>query len=320
MNIPKLITKKQLISFGLMLISVCWPVCVFIVLCTGMFLAFDYVLLWLDEVAPWFIGGAWLSLLVAYIALGIAFILFSARWLRHLYGSRTAQIQGRIAVLSGLPFYVVWLLFVVTSIYSMFDPNIGGAAAFFSVAGFLGFALISFGYLLLLFFFMGIREQIVPIVFLPIRLCWPACVLIGLCLVILCVLDPASLGFGQVTPWFSGGGWLLLLSICLILYVAFTFFSVRRLRGLYGSQTVQVQGSMATLSGLPFYAICLLFLLIIINAIRDPAVDNGAMFFGVAGFAGFVLVSLSYLLSLFFFLDLLRPVALLISNWRVRKS
>jgi hypothetical protein len=155
------ITKEQIISFVLLLLRLCWPATVFIGLCTGMLLAFDPVLLLLDQIAPWFIGGAWLSLLIIYILLGIAFLLFSARRLRSLYGSEAVHVQGRMAVLSGLPFYTVCLLFLMMSINSSLDPNIGGGAAFFSVAGFFGFVLISLSYVMLLFYFLGLLRPTV---------------------------------------------------------------------------------------------------------------------------------------------------------------
>jgi|SRR5947207_2834089 len=156
------ITKEQIISFVLLLLRLCWPATVFIGLCTGMFLAFDSVLLLLDQIAPWFIGGAWLSLLIVYIILGVAFTLFSARRMRGLYRSEAVHIQGRMAVLSGLPFYAVWLLFLKMTISCLSDPNVDGAAVFFSVAGFFGFALVSLSYLLLLRFFLrrlAVRSQ-----------------------------------------------------------------------------------------------------------------------------------------------------------------
>src|SRR5882762_1804348 len=255
------ITKEQIISFVLLLLRLCWPAAVFIGVCTGMILAFDSVLLLLDQIAPWFIGGAWLLLLIVYIILGIAFTLFSARRLRGLYGSEAVHVQGRMAILSGLPFYAICLLFLMMSIYCNSDPNVGGAAAFFSVAGFFGFALISSSYLLLLFFFLGLKEQLISFVLLLLRLYWPATVFIGVCTGILFAFDPALLWSDQIPPWFIGGGWLLLLIVYIILGIAFTLFSARRLRGLYGSEAIHVQGRMAILSGLPFYAICLLFLM-----------------------------------------------------------
>ncbi|MBV9710117.1 MAG: hypothetical protein JO011_04255 [Ktedonobacteraceae bacterium] len=311
------ITKEQIISFVLLLLRLCWPATVLIGLCTGMFLAFDPVLLWLDQVAPWFIGGAWLSLLIIYILLGVAFILFSARRLRCRYGSEAVHVQGRMAVLSGLPFYAICLFFLMTSIYTGYDPNVSGAGAFFSVAGFFGFVLISLSYLLLLFFFLGLKKQLLSFVLLFIRLYWPATVFIGVCTGILFVFNPSFLLYGQLSPWFIGGGWLLLLPVYILLGVAFTFFFARLLRGRYGSEAVHVQGRMAVLSGLPFYTICLLFLMMSIEGIL---VSPGSAFFNVASFFGFALISLSYLLLLFFFLGLLRSAVVLMSNWRIRKN
>jgi hypothetical protein len=145
-----------LISFIFLLLRLCWPAIVFIGLCMGMILAFDPLLLLLDQIAPWLILWAWLSLLIVYIILGVVLILFSSHWLRALYGSEAAHVQGRMAVLSGLPFYATCLLFLMMSIYCNLDPNVGGGAAFVSVAGFFGFVLISCSYLFLLFLFMGL--------------------------------------------------------------------------------------------------------------------------------------------------------------------
>ncbi len=298
------ITKEKIIAMVLLLIRLCWPAVAFIGLCTAMFIAFDPLLLWLDQVAHWFIGGAWLSLLIVYILLGIALILFSARQLRGLYGAEAAHVQGRMAVLSGLPFYSICLLFLMTSISVGLDPNAGGAAAFFSFAGFFGFVLISFSYVLLLFFFLGLKAQIASTVTLLIRVCWPAIAFIVLCTGPFFAFNPGLFWFNQIPPWIIGGGWLPLLIVYILLGVAFTFFSARWLRSLYGSETVYIQGCMAILSGLPFYALCL-FLLVM-----------GSM----TSFVGFVLTSLGYVLLLFFFLDLLRPTVMLVSSWRVRKS
>src|SRR5690349_9353909 len=118
------ITKKQIISFVLLLLRLCLPATVFIGLCTGMLFAFNPVLLLLDQIAPWFIGGAWLSLLIVYIILGIAFTLFSSRRLRGLSGSEAVPVQGRMAVLSGLPFYAACLLFLLMSMYCILDPTV----------------------------------------------------------------------------------------------------------------------------------------------------------------------------------------------------
>lgn len=158
------ITKEQIISSVLLLLRLCWPATAFIGLCAGMFLAFDLVLLWLDQVAPSFIGGAWLSMLITYLLLGIAFTLFSVRRLRSLYGSEIVRVQERMAVLSSLPFYTLCLLFLWMSISNISNPNASGAAALFSVAGFVGSALVSFSYPLLLLFFLGLSRPAVGLV------------------------------------------------------------------------------------------------------------------------------------------------------------
>jgi hypothetical protein len=131
------------------------PVPLFIGLCTGIILAFNPVLLLLDQIAPDLIAAAWLSLLILYIILGVAFTYFYARLFRHSFVLEKARVQRRMAILSGLPFYSLCLLFLMNCIYcALFPDMVGGPAAFASVAGFLGFALVSLSYLLLLRFFL----------------------------------------------------------------------------------------------------------------------------------------------------------------------
>ena len=149
------ITLGSLSLDVLLFLCLCLPATVFIGLCTGIILAFDSVLLMLDQIAPGFIDGAWLSLLILYIVLGVAFTYFVARLLRRSFGSEERRVQRRMAILSGFPFYALCLLCLMMIIYySLFPDAVTGLAAFASVAGFLGFALVSCSYLLLLRFFL----------------------------------------------------------------------------------------------------------------------------------------------------------------------
>src|SRR5438132_717551 len=106
------------ISLDLRLFFRLWlPATVFIGLCTGIFVAFDAVLLLIDQIAPpsWLdllIGTAWLLLLIFYILLGVAFTRFVARLLRRSFGLEELRVQRRMVALSGFPFYVLCLLFL----------------------------------------------------------------------------------------------------------------------------------------------------------------------------------------------------------------
>jgi hypothetical protein len=64
-----------------------------------------------------------------------------------------------MAALSGLPFYVVCLLFLMTGIiFSFFypdSPDVCTSIVFASIVGFLGFGLVSFSYSILIRFFLG---------------------------------------------------------------------------------------------------------------------------------------------------------------------
>lgn len=146
------------ISFDILLfLRLCLPAAVFIGLCTGILLAFQQVLLLLDQIAPGFIGWAWLSLLILYIILGVAFTYFVARLLRRSLGSEERRIRRRMALLSGFPFYVICLLCLIVGLLAGLlypdSPDICGSIEFASLFGFVCFALVSCSYLLLLRFF-----------------------------------------------------------------------------------------------------------------------------------------------------------------------
>lgn len=128
----------------------------FIGLCTGIFVAFISLLgtITLTQQSPLFVGGAWLLLLIFYIILGVAFTRFADRLLHGSFGSEEWRVQRRMAILSGFPFYALCLLCLMASIMSLLFADVNAATAFVSVVGFLGFALVSCSYVLLLHFFL----------------------------------------------------------------------------------------------------------------------------------------------------------------------
>jgi hypothetical protein len=136
-------------------LRLCLPATLFIGVCTGILLPFNLVLRITAQIAPDLIGGAWLSLLIFYIVLGVAFTRFTAKHLHSSFGSEERHTQRRMAFLSGSPFYALCLLFLFMSIYSMIFPDINALTAFVSIAGFFGFAIVSCSYFLLLHFFLS---------------------------------------------------------------------------------------------------------------------------------------------------------------------
>lgn len=153
-------------SLDILLLLRLWlPPVVFIGMCTIIFfLPFHMLLLTLDDVAPRLIGVAWLSLLLFYIIAGVAFTYFYARFFRASFASEEVRSPRGMAILSGLPFYVLCFLFLLDMIYCLFvpDDSVGGLAAFVSVVGFVGFALVSGAYLLLLRFLLRRPSAIAP--------------------------------------------------------------------------------------------------------------------------------------------------------------
>ncbi|MBA2391638.1 MAG: hypothetical protein H0V70_02695 [Ktedonobacteraceae bacterium] len=148
------------LDIGLFL-RLCLPATVFIGLCTGILLAFNPVLLLIDQIAPraWLwplIGTAWLLLLILYIMLGIAFTHFVVRRLRASFGAEELRVQRRMALVSGLPFYAICLLcFIATLACILFPDTVNPLSLYVSAAGFLGFALVSGSYLLLVRFLLS---------------------------------------------------------------------------------------------------------------------------------------------------------------------
>ena len=150
------ITIRQILLGVRLLIRLCLPATVFIGLCTGIFIAFIAFLPFLNNITRdvRFFGGAWLSLFIFYIIFGVAFIRFNARLIHNSFGSEELRVQRRMAALSGLPFYALCLLFLMTGIifYSFYSdaPDVCASTVFISMVGFLGFGLVSFSYSILI--------------------------------------------------------------------------------------------------------------------------------------------------------------------------
>jgi len=145
--------------------------------------------------------------------------------------------------------------------------------------------------------FVGVR--------LLVRLCLPATVFIGLCTGMLIAFGAFLRTFSQPYPFIIVGvSWLSLLIFYIIFGVAFTRFNARLIHSSFESAELRVQRLMGTLSGLPFCALSLLCLMNGILCILYPESDmvNAQVFVSAAGFLGFTLVSLSYLLLIRFFL------------------
>ena len=148
------------ISLDILLFVRLWlPAIVFVGLCMGTLLPFQQVLLLLDQIAPGLIGAAWLSLLIFYIILGVAFTRFVAYLLRSSFGSEERRVRRRMALLSGLPFYSLCLLCLMATLSAGVlytdSPDVCGSIAVAGAFGFVCFGLVSGSYLLLLRFFLG---------------------------------------------------------------------------------------------------------------------------------------------------------------------
>ena len=149
------------ISLDIRLFFRLWlPATVFIGLCTGIFLAFDAILLLLDQIAPsfmrngWDVLLVWLLLLILYIILGAAFTRFFVYLFRRFFGSEELHVQRQRAILSGLPFYIFGLFCLWVTIISILSPDGSPVAVYAGGVGFLAMSLFSCSYLLLLRFFL----------------------------------------------------------------------------------------------------------------------------------------------------------------------
>jgi hypothetical protein len=133
-----------------MLLRLFLPPILFICLCTGIFFVFFFLLLpLLDPILGVYqIGWAWLSLLILYIALGIAFTYFFIRFLRTSFKSAEPRTQKSMLVWSGLPFYGLCLFFLLMFVANMI-LNAEAPALFADLVFFILFALTSLGHFLL---------------------------------------------------------------------------------------------------------------------------------------------------------------------------
>ncbi len=134
-----------------------------------------------------------------------------------------------------------------------------------------------------------------------IRLCLPATVFIGLCTGIFIAFIAFLSTFSQIYPLLLYGAWPSLLIFYIIFGVAFTLFAAHLIHTSFGSEELRVQRHMASLSGLPFYVLCLLSIACTLYPV--PGMDAANEFMSVLGFFGFGLVSFSYLILIRFFLQ-----------------
>jgi hypothetical protein len=154
------ISLESVFFYTLVFILLCLPVALFIGLCACIFVVFHLFLLVLDQFFPPSQMGAiivaWLLLLVLYIVLGVLFIRLVARLFRGFFASMERRTRRRIALLSGSPFYALCLLGLLATLFCCVFPDlVNGLTAFVSLLCFVGFALVSGGYLLLLRLFLG---------------------------------------------------------------------------------------------------------------------------------------------------------------------
>jgi hypothetical protein len=134
-----------------------------------------------------------------------------------------------------------------------------------------------------------------------IRLCLPATVFIGLCTGILMAFGAFLRTFSQTYPSNVGGSWLSLFIFYIIFGVALIRFNARLIHSSFGSEELRVQRHMAALSGLPFYVVCLLCLMMCILSILSD--ENPVIVYAMAfGFLVFIFASCGYFLLIRFFL------------------
>ena len=147
------ITLEQIYSATRSLLRIFLPATVFIILCTSIFVAFLACLQLIpDSLKPSIpFSIFWLGLFILLIVLGVVFIFFEARFLRKHFGHKELPIQRFVVFLSGIPFYIVDILFILTFVYNN-DPNAPAAALFVSAVGSLGFFILSCIYFFLTWF------------------------------------------------------------------------------------------------------------------------------------------------------------------------
>lgn len=149
------ITREQIYSAMRSLSRIFLPTTVFILLCTGIFVAFLTCLQLLPDSLKPPVGMSiyCLGFFILFIGLEVVFILFAAKFLRKHFGHKELPAQRFVVFLSGVPFYIVEILFILTFVYSN-DPTIPAAALFMSAAGFLGVFIMSCIYLFLTWFLL----------------------------------------------------------------------------------------------------------------------------------------------------------------------
>src|ERR1700704_6156011 len=147
-------------------------------------------------------------------------------------------------------------------------------------------------------------EQILSNMRLLLRVCSPATVFIGLCLGIFMAFISllSTITLTQRDPLVVSGAWLLLLIFYIIFGVAFTRFAAGLIRRSFGSEEWRIQRRMISLSGLPFYAFCLLCLVTSVTAWFDPDGNAPTVFVMGSGFLLLGFASSGYLLLMRLFL------------------
>ena len=103
------ITREQIYSATRSLLRILLPATVFIILCTGIFVAFLTCLQLIpdSQKPPVPISTYGLGFLILFIVLEVAFIFFEARFLRKHFGQKELPIQRLVVFLSGIPFFDV---------------------------------------------------------------------------------------------------------------------------------------------------------------------------------------------------------------------
>jgi hypothetical protein len=141
-----------------------------------------------------------------------------------------------------------------------------------------------------------LRLFLPPILFI----CLCSGIFFGFFFLLLPLLDPI-LGINAI-----GWAWLSLLIIYIALGITFTYFFTRALRAHFRSLEPRAQKGMLTWSGLPFYTLCLLFLLMFVASMIFDA-NAITLFAYLVFFILFALTSIAYALLIRLFLH--RPLS-----------
>src|SRR5450631_2339608 len=107
------ITREQIYSATRSLLRILLPATVFIILCTGIFVAFLTCLQLIpdSQKPPVGICTYGLGFFILFIVLEVVFIFFEVRFLRKHFGHKELPTQRFVVFLSGIPFYTVEILF-----------------------------------------------------------------------------------------------------------------------------------------------------------------------------------------------------------------